>query len=85
MQSYCLHPFRLVTLTLEWLLELPAGKAMSAMKRELHGQPHADFEAIVPTGRDSGTEFWLARDLQGVPGHLRAEKLRRHSHEDSSR
>ncbi|HUY31220.1 MAG TPA: AAA family ATPase [Pirellulales bacterium] len=36
-------------------------------KRELIVQLHASFEASLQRDEDSGTEFWLARDLQGDP------------------
>jgi len=45
------------------------------VKKELIVQLHADFESIVQTDPDSGTEFWLARDLQGALGYLRWENF----------
>ncbi|MEN6459386.1 MAG: DNA damage-inducible protein D [Thermoguttaceae bacterium] len=39
------------------------------MKRELIVQLHASFEQLVHREEESGVEFWLARDLQGVLGY----------------
>ncbi len=45
------------------------------MKREQIVQLHADFEAIVRREIDTGVDFWLARDLQGVLGYARWENF----------
>src|ERR1700676_991008 len=39
------------------------------MKKELIAQLHQSFEQCMQTTTDSGTEFWLARDLQGLLGY----------------
>ena len=45
------------------------------MKQELIAQLHGSFEQLVQTEQDSGTEFWLARDLQPLLGYLRWENF----------
>ena len=45
------------------------------MKQELIAQLHASFEQLVQTEQESGTEFWLARDLQPLLGYLRWENF----------
>ena len=45
------------------------------MKTELIAQLHASFEQLVQTETDSGTEFWLARDLQSLLGYARWENF----------
>jgi DNA-damage-inducible protein D len=45
------------------------------MKHELVSQLHNQFEQLVHTDIDSGIEFWLARDLQGVLGYSRWENF----------
>ncbi len=39
------------------------------MKKEIIVRLHAEFEQIAQTFPDTGTEFWLARDLQEVLGY----------------
>ena len=39
------------------------------MKKEIIAKLHADFEKIVQTDTETGTEFWLARELQIVLGY----------------
>ena len=41
------------------------------MKRELIARLHRKFEELVHKEVQSGTEFWLARDLQKVFGYMR--------------
>jgi len=41
---------------------------LCAMKKELIVQLHASFEEMVHVEEEAGVEFWLARDLQEVPG-----------------
>jgi DNA-damage-inducible protein D len=45
------------------------------MKRDLIVQLHASFEAAVQREEESGTEFWLARDLQRLLGYARWENF----------
>lgn len=45
------------------------------MKSELVAQLHASFEQLVQTETDSGTEFWLARELQSLLGYARWENF----------
>ncbi len=45
------------------------------MKQELIAQLHGSFEQLVQTEQESGTEFWLARDLQPLLGYLRWENF----------
>lgn len=47
------------------------------MKKELVVQLHQAFESIVQIHPESGTEFWLARDLQTVLGYQRWENFAR--------
>jgi len=47
------------------------------MKKEIVARLHADFEAIARSHPDSGTEYWLARDLQPVLGYVRWENFSR--------
>ena len=44
---------------------------IAAMKRELISKLHAKFESLVHKETQTGTEFWLARDLQQVLGYGR--------------
>jgi DNA-damage-inducible protein D len=39
------------------------------VKKELIVQLHTRFEAAVLTNLQTGAEFWLARDLQGLLGY----------------
>ena len=41
------------------------------MKKELIVQLHANFEQCMQTEAESGTEFWLVRDLQKPLGYDR--------------
>jgi DNA-damage-inducible protein D len=43
----------------------------TAMKRQLVAKLHRKFEELVHREVQTGTEFWLARDLQGVLGYKR--------------
>ncbi len=45
------------------------------MKKELIVQLHASFEQCVQTETESGTQFWLARDLQSLLGYMRWENF----------
>ena len=45
------------------------------MKHELVAQLHESFEKIVQQEESSGTEFWFARDLQGLLGYSRWENF----------
>ena len=45
------------------------------MKPELIDKLHRDFESIVHADVDSGTEFWLARELQEILGYARWENF----------
>lgn len=45
------------------------------MKHELVAQLHASFEQVVKTEEDSGTEFWLARELQLLLGYTKWENF----------
>ena len=45
------------------------------MKSSLVAKLHGNFEALVKTEEDTGIEFWLARDLQGVLGYDRWENF----------
>lgn len=47
------------------------------MKKELIVELHASFEHCLRTETDSGTEFWLARDLQTLLGYSRWENFAR--------
>ncbi len=47
------------------------------MKASLIAQLHADFESLVQFEEDTGVEFWMARDLQGVLGYTRWENFAR--------
>ena len=50
-------------------------KGATSVKRETVQQLHAAFEAIVKTEQETGLEFWLARELQGVLGYDRWENF----------
>ena len=39
------------------------------MKKETIIQLHGNFEQMVRIEQDTGVEFWLARDLQGLLGY----------------
>ena len=39
------------------------------MKPETIAQLHSQFEQIVKTDTEGGTEFWMARDLQNLLGY----------------
>lgn len=41
------------------------------MKKEVIVKLHSDFEKIVQIEADSGVEFWLARQLQGLLGYVK--------------
>ncbi len=43
----------------------------SSMKRQLITKLHATLEKLVHKESRTGTEFWLARDLQQVLGYVR--------------
>lgn len=45
------------------------------MKKEVVARLHADFENIMQTEENNGTEFWLARDLQSLLGYVRWENF----------
>jgi DNA-damage-inducible protein D len=45
------------------------------VKRETIQQLHGAFEALVKTEQETGLEFWLARELQGVLGYDRWENF----------
>ena len=45
------------------------------MKQELIAELHQSFEQLVRSEQDSGTEFWLARDLQPLLGYSRWENF----------
>ena len=45
------------------------------MKRELVVKLHGDFEQLIQHEQDSGVEFWLARDLQGLLGYAKWENF----------
>lgn len=45
------------------------------MKKELVVALHAKFEQLVKIEQDTGTEFWLARELQEVLGYARWENF----------
>lgn len=45
------------------------------MKSSVVAQLHSDFEALVQTEEDTGVEFWMARDLQGILGYARWENF----------
>lgn len=45
------------------------------MKREVIAQLHTTFEAIVQVEPDTGSEFWFARDLQGLLGYAKWENF----------
>ena len=47
------------------------------MKRETIVELHAGFERLVHVEEDSGVEFWLARDLQGMLDYRRWESFER--------
>jgi len=45
------------------------------MEKETINQLHAEFEAIVRLEVETGTEYWLGRDLQSVLGYARWESF----------
>ena len=45
------------------------------MKKELVARLHVEFEQLVHTDVERGTEFWLARDLQKILGYERWENF----------
>ena len=47
------------------------------MKTELVVELHSAFERMAKTHVETGTEFWLARDLQTVLGYARWENFTR--------
>lgn len=47
------------------------------MKKEMIVRLHSQFEDIAKTWPESGTEFWLARELQEVLGYARWENFRK--------
>ena len=50
---------------------LSSPKGGTAMKKELIVELHSKFEQLVKIEADTGTEFWLARDLQEVLGYAK--------------
>lgn len=47
------------------------------MKKSVISKLLSELEQLVQTELESGVEFWLARDLQGVLGYLRWENFRK--------
>lgn len=47
------------------------------MKKEIVVRLHSQFEEIARSWPETGTEFWLARDLQDVLGYARWENFRK--------
>ncbi len=45
------------------------------MKSSIVAQLHKDFEALLQTEEQSGVEFWMAHDLQGILGYARWENF----------
>lgn len=45
------------------------------MKKEIVVKLHSDFESMMQTEEEIGTEFWLARDLQKLLGYARWENF----------
>jgi DNA-damage-inducible protein D len=45
------------------------------MKKEMIVKLHSDFERIVKTDTETGMEFWLARDLQGLLDYAKWENF----------
>ena len=45
------------------------------MEKELVNRLHAQFESIVRTFPETDTEFWCARDLQGLLGYAKWENF----------
>ena len=45
------------------------------MDKELVNRLHAQFESIVRTFPETDTEFWCARDLQGLLGYAKWENF----------
>ena len=45
------------------------------MKKEIIQSLHSQFESLILTERDTGLEFWLARDLQAILGYDRWENF----------
>ena len=45
------------------------------MKKDVITKLHSDFEEMVHTETETGTEFWLARDLQEPLGYARWENF----------
>lgn len=43
------------------------------MKKEVIVKLHDNFEEMVQTETETGAEFWLARDLQGLLGYAKWE------------
>ena len=47
------------------------------MKREIQVTLYTQFEEIVQTETETGTEFWMARDIQEVLGYQRWENFQK--------
>jgi hypothetical protein len=47
------------------------------MKKSVISTLLVELERLVQVEQESGVEFWLARDLQGVLGYLRWENFRK--------
>lgn len=45
------------------------------MKHEIISRLHANFEQVVRTDTENGTEFWMARDLQSLLGYIKWENF----------
>jgi len=45
------------------------------MKKEIVAKLHSDFEGMMRTEEEFGTEFWLARDLQLLLGYAKWENF----------
>ena len=45
------------------------------MKKEVITKLHSNFEHIVQVEEETGVEFWLARDIQGLLGYKRWENF----------
>ena len=55
----------------------PQPNGRMKVKRELIHRLHGSFEQLVHVEQQTGVEFWLARDLQGVLGYDRWENFER--------
>jgi DNA-damage-inducible protein D len=45
------------------------------MKKEIIVKLHSDFEELVQKEKDTGVEFWFARDIQNALGYARWENF----------